>query len=44
MSARILDGKALARKIESEIAENVVDFIHNNMVDPRLDVRFEGFE
>lgn len=42
MSARILDGKALARKIEVEIADNVVDFIQNNIVAPRLDVVLVG--
>jgi methylenetetrahydrofolate dehydrogenase (NADP+)/methenyltetrahydrofolate cyclohydrolase len=42
LSARILDGKALARKIEVEIADNVVDFIQNNIVAPRLDVVLVG--
>ncbi len=36
MTARILDGKALARKIELEIGEQVVDFIQNNGHDPLL--------
>ena len=36
MSATILDGKALSRRIESEIAEEVVDFIQNNSIVPCL--------
>ncbi len=42
MTARILDGKALARRIESEIAEEVADFIQNNSIEPRLDVVLVG--
>ena len=36
MPATILDGKALATKIESEIAEEVADFIENNGREPVL--------
>ncbi|MGB6041612.1 MAG: bifunctional methylenetetrahydrofolate dehydrogenase/methenyltetrahydrofolate cyclohydrolase FolD [Pirellulales bacterium] len=36
MSARILDGKAIARQIEAEIADQVVDFIQNNALQPCL--------
>ena len=36
MAATILDGKALATKIESEIAEEVADFIENNGREPVL--------
>ncbi|MEE3219045.1 MAG: bifunctional methylenetetrahydrofolate dehydrogenase/methenyltetrahydrofolate cyclohydrolase FolD [Pirellulales bacterium] len=42
MTARILDGKALARKIEAEIADDVVEFIQNNVLAPRLDVVLVG--
>lgn len=42
MTACILDGKALARRIESEIAEQVADFIQNNSIEPRLDVVLVG--
>ncbi|HEY1600231.1 MAG TPA: bifunctional methylenetetrahydrofolate dehydrogenase/methenyltetrahydrofolate cyclohydrolase FolD [Pirellulales bacterium] len=36
MSATILDGKALAQKIQGELAEEVADFIENNGVVPCL--------
>ncbi|HVU89229.1 MAG TPA: bifunctional methylenetetrahydrofolate dehydrogenase/methenyltetrahydrofolate cyclohydrolase FolD [Pirellulales bacterium] len=36
MSATILDGKALAQKIQAELAEQVADFIENNAVVPCL--------
>ena len=36
MSASILDGKALAQKIQGELAEEVADFIENNGVVPCL--------
>ena len=36
VSARILDGKAIARQIEAEIADQVVDFIQNNALQPCL--------
>src|SRR5690606_4085007 len=36
MTAQILDGKALARKIRGELAAEVVDFIENNGVTPTL--------
>ncbi len=36
MSATILDGKALALEIQSEIAEAVIDFMQNNAVVPCL--------
>ncbi|HEY4312337.1 MAG TPA: bifunctional methylenetetrahydrofolate dehydrogenase/methenyltetrahydrofolate cyclohydrolase FolD [Pirellulales bacterium] len=36
MSATILDGKALAQRIQSELAEEVADFIENNAVVPCL--------
>jgi len=36
MTAKILDGKAMARAIRSEIAEEVVDFIQNNATVPCL--------
>ncbi|MFV2066587.1 MAG: bifunctional methylenetetrahydrofolate dehydrogenase/methenyltetrahydrofolate cyclohydrolase FolD [Pirellulales bacterium] len=36
MTAKILDGKAMARTIRSEIAEDVVDFIQNNATVPSL--------
>jgi methylenetetrahydrofolate dehydrogenase (NADP+)/methenyltetrahydrofolate cyclohydrolase len=42
LTARILDGKALARKIEAEIADDVVEFIQNNVLAPRLDVVLVG--
>lgn len=42
MTARILDGKALARRIELELAEEVADFIQNNSLEPRLDVVLVG--
>lgn len=36
MSATILDGKALAQRIQAELAEEVADFIENNGVVPCL--------
>ncbi len=36
MTARILDGKQLAKQIRSELAEEVVEFIQNNGVVPTL--------
>jgi len=36
MSATLLDGKVLAKQIQSELAERVVDFIQNNGVVPCL--------
>lgn len=36
MSATILDGKALARQIRRELAEEVADFIENNAATPAL--------
>lgn len=36
MSAQILDGKALASQIESELAEQVAEFIQNNGHEPTL--------
>lgn len=36
MTARILDGKALAAKIQAELADEVVEFIENNVVEPSL--------
>jgi len=36
LSATILDGKALAQKIQGELAEDVADFIENNGVVPCL--------
>jgi methylenetetrahydrofolate dehydrogenase (NADP+)/methenyltetrahydrofolate cyclohydrolase len=36
MTAQILDGKALAKKIRTELAAEVVDFIENNGVTPTL--------
>ncbi|NIP85216.1 MAG: bifunctional methylenetetrahydrofolate dehydrogenase/methenyltetrahydrofolate cyclohydrolase FolD [Planctomycetales bacterium] len=36
MSARILDGKAVAAEIEAEIADQAVEFIQNNGVQPCL--------
>jgi methylenetetrahydrofolate dehydrogenase (NADP+) / methenyltetrahydrofolate cyclohydrolase len=36
LSANILDGKALAAKIEAELAEQVADFIQNNAHEPTL--------
>jgi methylenetetrahydrofolate dehydrogenase (NADP+)/methenyltetrahydrofolate cyclohydrolase len=36
VSATILDGKALAQKIQAELAEQVADFIENNAVVPCL--------
>src|SRR5262245_14493699 len=36
MSAIILDGKALAAKIEAELTEQVADFIENNAHEPTL--------
>jgi methylenetetrahydrofolate dehydrogenase (NADP+)/methenyltetrahydrofolate cyclohydrolase len=36
VSARILDGKAIARQIEAEIADRVVEFIQNNALQPCL--------
>ena len=34
MSAQILDGAALAKKIRAELADEVVDFIENNIAAP----------
>jgi len=36
MTAQILDGKALARQIQDELADEVADFIHNNGIVPTL--------
>ena len=36
MGAKILDGKALARQIQAEIAEEVAEFIENNGIVPCL--------
>ena len=36
MSARLLDGKAIARQIKAELAESVVEFIENNGMVPTL--------
>jgi methylenetetrahydrofolate dehydrogenase (NADP+)/methenyltetrahydrofolate cyclohydrolase len=36
LSARILDGKAVAAQIEAEIAEQTVEFIQNNAIQPCL--------
>lgn len=36
MSARLLDGKAVARQIRTELAESVVEFIENNGMVPTL--------
>ena len=36
MTARILDGKALAAKIQAELADEIIEFIENNAVDPTL--------
>jgi methylenetetrahydrofolate dehydrogenase (NADP+)/methenyltetrahydrofolate cyclohydrolase len=36
MTAQILDGKAMARTIQDELAEQVADFIQNNAIVPRL--------
>lgn len=36
MAAKILDGKELARRIQGELSEQVVDFIRNNGVAPCL--------
>ena len=36
MSATILDGKALAQRIQAELVEEVADFIQNNGVVPCL--------
>ena len=36
MTARILDGKAIAREIEAELIEQVADFVQNNGVAPCL--------
>ncbi|MCE9544758.1 MAG: bifunctional methylenetetrahydrofolate dehydrogenase/methenyltetrahydrofolate cyclohydrolase FolD [Planctomycetia bacterium] len=36
MSARILDGKALAARIQAELADEVVEFIANNTTEPTL--------
>ncbi|MDH3719289.1 MAG: bifunctional methylenetetrahydrofolate dehydrogenase/methenyltetrahydrofolate cyclohydrolase FolD [Planctomycetota bacterium] len=36
MSARILDGKAVAAQIEAEIADQTVEFIQNNAIQPCL--------
>lgn len=36
MTATLLDGKTLAKQIETELAEQVADFIENNGVAPRL--------
>lgn len=36
MTARILDGKQLAQQIRAELAEEVIEFIQNNSVVPRL--------
>lgn len=36
MTARILDGKAIARQIEAELIEQVADFVENNGVSPCL--------
>jgi len=36
MTAAILDGKSLARQIRGELAEEVVDFIENNVATPTL--------
>lgn len=36
MTARILDGKAIAKQIEAELIEQVADFVENNAVTPCL--------
>ncbi|HWC88515.1 MAG TPA: tetrahydrofolate dehydrogenase/cyclohydrolase catalytic domain-containing protein, partial [Pirellulales bacterium] len=36
VTAAILDGKALARQIQAELAEQIADFIENNGVVPCL--------
>ena len=36
MTAKILDGKAIARAIRDELAEQVIEFIENNGVVPTL--------
>lgn len=36
MTARILDGKALAATIQAELADEIVEFIENNAVEPTL--------
>lgn len=36
VSAAVLDGKALARQIQNELAEKVADFIENNGIVPKL--------
>ncbi len=36
LSARVLDGKAIANQIKRELAEQVVEFIGNNAVVPTL--------
>ena len=36
MTARILDGKAIAKEIEAELIEEVADFVENNAVAPCL--------
>ncbi|HZL87324.1 MAG TPA: tetrahydrofolate dehydrogenase/cyclohydrolase catalytic domain-containing protein, partial [Pirellulaceae bacterium] len=36
MTARILDGKAIAKEIEAELIEQVADFVENNGVAPCL--------
>ena len=36
MTARILDGKALAATIQAELADEIVEFIENNVVAPTL--------
>lgn len=42
MTSRILDGKAISRTIQAEIAEEVIDFIQNNAAVPCLDVVLVG--
>jgi methylenetetrahydrofolate dehydrogenase (NADP+)/methenyltetrahydrofolate cyclohydrolase len=36
MPAQILDGAALARQIRAELADEVIDFIENNIATPTL--------
>jgi methylenetetrahydrofolate dehydrogenase (NADP+)/methenyltetrahydrofolate cyclohydrolase len=36
VTARILDGKAIAKEIEAELIEEVADFVENNGVAPCL--------
>src|SRR5688500_7221145 len=36
MAAKLLDGKELARRIQGELTEQVVDFLQNNGVAPCL--------